>query len=99
MKRDIIRKERKRINRCIWREKSDALYKKINLISRQGLFTTQTQNKTRQNYYAVFTCRCRGGIRTDDGYSHTHRQFQGDLRNRNKLLTHLFTLLVVFSDL
>ena len=23
------------------------------MVSRQGLFTTQTQNKTRQNYYAI----------------------------------------------
>ena len=36
-------------------DSSDSVYniQKISLVSRQGLFTTQTQNKTRQNYYAI----------------------------------------------
>ena len=38
--------------------------KKRHLDSHRSTVTTQTQNKTRQNYYAIFLL-CRGGIFTD----------------------------------
>ena len=57
---------------------------KISPVSRQGLFTTQTQNKTRQNYYAILPVYAGGGICTNYGYSHIHKQRQADLHVINK---------------
>ena len=41
--------------------------------SRRSTVTTQTQNKTRQNYYLI-ALQCQGDIRTNCcGYSHRHK--------------------------
>ena len=48
--------------------------KKRHLDSHRSTVTTQTQNKTRQNYYAIFLL-CRGGISCLTYlYSHTHKK-------------------------
>ena len=48
--------------------------KKRHLDSHRSTVTTQTQNKTRQNYYAIFLS-CRGGIPCLTYlYSHTHKK-------------------------
>ena len=52
------------------REKS--MIKKRHLDSHRSTVTTQTQNKTRQNYYAIFLL-CRGGILLTHIYSHTYK--------------------------
>ena len=43
--------------------------KEISLVSRQGLLTTQTQNKTRQNYYEIELSIPKCGISSDFVYS------------------------------
>ena len=53
--------------------------------SHRSTVTTQTQNKTRQNYYAIFLL-CRGGIRSlHYGYSHMHKELQADLHNYKRI--------------
>ena len=54
--------------------KSFYIHKKRHLDSHRSTVTTQTQNKTRQNYYAIFLL-CRGGIPCLTYlYSHTHKK-------------------------
>ena len=54
--------------------KSFYIHKKRHLDSHRSTVTTQTQNKTRQNYYAIFLL-CRGGISCLTYlYSHTHKK-------------------------
>ena len=60
--------------------------------SRRSTVTTQTQNKTRQNYYAIFLL-CRGGISCLTYlYSHTHKKlYQAICIIKNRLIRILFT--------
>ena len=66
--------------------------KKRHLDSHRSTVTTQTQNKTRQNYYAIFLL-CRGGISCLTYlYSHTHKKlYQAICIIKNRLIRILFT--------
>ena len=60
--------------------KSFYIHKKRHLDSHRSTVTTQTQNKTRQNYYAIFLL-CRGGISCLTYlYSHTHKKLYQVIR-------------------
>ena len=65
--------------------------------SRRSTVTTQTQNKTRQNYYAIFLS-CRGGIPCLTYlYSHTHKKlYQAICTINNIHFRILFTGLIRF---
>jgi len=68
--------------------------------SHRSTVTTQTQNKTRQNYYAIFLS-CRGGISCLTYlYSHTHKKlYQAICTINNIYFRILFTGLIRFNSI
>ena len=73
------------------RQCSCRAYQKIGPVSRQGLLQTQTQNKTRQNYYAV--CLSMPGRQTRHPSIFTYRcNVSNRLCINNKCMRHLFII-------